>query len=69
MIMDIEAYLKRLKESSSDSEREENVGVTTKGTEEITTIPRCLQSIFKFRKDKLKVSKLTTNVHKPKDKI
>jgi len=63
-----DAYLKRLEEASSDSEREENIEITTKGIEELVIIPRHIQSVIKFIKDMLKVNKLTTNVCKPKYK-
>lgn len=67
--MDIDEYLKRLKEESRDSEREEDVEATAKAIEELVAIPRCLQIFIEFSKDKLRINNLSTNIHKPKDKV
>lgn len=59
--MDIDAYLKRLKEASSDSERVEN---ETNIEEEDVSILSKLQIVIKFGRDTLCMSKLITNVRK-----
>lgn len=66
--MDINTYLKRLEEESSDSKREDDLEAIAEAIEELATIHICLQSIIEFGKYKLRVKKISTNICKPKDK-
>lgn len=61
----IDAYLKRLEEISNDSESEEEAEAIG---EKVSPIPQKLQNFIEFGKETLCISKLSTNVRKPKDK-